>query len=341
MLNPKSIGNKITEARKKMNISQAQLAEQLFITYQAVGKWERGESMPDIITINRLAEILRVDLNYFLAGLQTVASELKTIGPEAELPVELPLQKQQHKQSWDMSGGNWVDADFSGLKNLHEKFSGANLQRCKFIGSDLSGLLLKGNNLQRCDFSGSDISNSKIQRSHIDHNLFKNTRLKETEFLKTHLQSCDFSDSDFSGADIRDSYFNGNLFNHCSLKGAGFYGSHVNGCDLSGADFTGTVLKSGGFGNNKIVDTLWSHSSSIGMQIEDVTFEGQLENCYFENCAFNWVKFENVTFRSTFFKNNVFKRNRVKFVNCHSDQLSYEFLKTGIADVSGISLLSD
>ena len=61
----KKIGNKITEARKKINISQAQLAQRLFISSQAVGKWERGESMPDIITLNRLAEILGVDLNYF------------------------------------------------------------------------------------------------------------------------------------------------------------------------------------------------------------------------------------------------------------------------------------
>ena len=60
----KMIGNKIAEARKKLNISQAQLAEQLFISAQAVGKWERGESMPDIITFNRLAKILGVDLNY-------------------------------------------------------------------------------------------------------------------------------------------------------------------------------------------------------------------------------------------------------------------------------------
>jgi transcriptional regulator with XRE-family HTH domain len=65
------IGNKIAEARKKINISQAQLAERLFISSQAVGKWERGESMPDIITFNRLGEILGVDLNYFSDSFQS------------------------------------------------------------------------------------------------------------------------------------------------------------------------------------------------------------------------------------------------------------------------------
>ena len=61
----KIIGNKIADARKKLSISQAQLAEKLFISAQAVGKWERGESMPDIVTLNKLADILNVDLNYF------------------------------------------------------------------------------------------------------------------------------------------------------------------------------------------------------------------------------------------------------------------------------------
>jgi transcriptional regulator with XRE-family HTH domain len=53
MLETKKIGNKIAEARKRINISQAELAQQLFISSQAVGKWERGESMPDITTFNK------------------------------------------------------------------------------------------------------------------------------------------------------------------------------------------------------------------------------------------------------------------------------------------------
>lgn len=48
-----------------MNLSQSELAQHVAISPQAVGKWERGESMPDISTLNRLAEILAVDLNYF------------------------------------------------------------------------------------------------------------------------------------------------------------------------------------------------------------------------------------------------------------------------------------
>jgi hypothetical protein len=31
-----------------------------------------------------------------------------------------------------MSSGNWVDADFSGLNNLKDKFSTSNMKNCKF-----------------------------------------------------------------------------------------------------------------------------------------------------------------------------------------------------------------
>ncbi|MGA9639403.1 helix-turn-helix domain-containing protein, partial [Flavobacterium sp.] len=79
-----SIGDKITEARKKINITQTQLAEQLFISPQAVGKWERGESMPDIITFSRLAEILGVDLNYFSENFQSTAESI-ILEPQVEL----------------------------------------------------------------------------------------------------------------------------------------------------------------------------------------------------------------------------------------------------------------
>jgi uncharacterized protein YjbI with pentapeptide repeats len=332
MLSTKMIGNKIAEARKKINTSQVQLAQRLFISPQAVGKWERGESMPDITTFNRLAEILGVDLNYFSGSFQSEATGIP--------PVESPSEKQVRKLSWDMSLGNWVDADFSGLKNLHEKFSSSNMQRCKFIGSDLSGLLLKSNNLDSCDFSDSDISNSHIRASNLDNNLFKNSSLKGAKILKSYIRYCDFSGSDISGSQIQSSHLGNNLFKGCSLKEADFLKSHIEGSDFSGGDFTGVSFKSGGFENNKVPDAVWNSTSFINTHLADIVFDGTLEDCYFENCVFNWVKFQNATLTNTFFKNNTFKRNRIQFTDCKADRITYEFLKHGKADLTGITLLS-
>jgi uncharacterized protein YjbI with pentapeptide repeats len=297
MVNFKMIGNKIAEARKKVNISQAQLAQRLFISSQAVGKWERGESMPDIITFNRLAEILGVDLNYFSEGIFLVSTELTPNVFSEKQTNDLSSPKQKINRSWDMSRGNWMDADFSGLKNLHEKFSSSNMLRCKFVGSDMSELLLKNNNVHTCDFSGSDFNRSQIQNSNLLNNLFKDCSMKETEFLHTYITDCDFT----------------------------------------GADFTGVIIKSGGFGKNTIVDVIWNSTSFIDSHIADVTFTGTLKDCSFENCSFTKLIFKNATILNTFFKNKSVKR--IQFIDCQADRITYEFLKNGKANLTGITLL--
>ncbi|WP_225872540.1 pentapeptide repeat-containing protein [Pedobacter polaris] len=331
----KTIGNKIAEARKKIKISQAGLAERLFISPQAVGKWERGESMPDITTFERLAGILGVDLNYFSESFESdlvAPSALNTQDTEVQIA-------QRTKPVWDLSRGNWTDADFSGLKGLHEKLSSSNLQRCLFIGSDLSGLLLKTNNVESCDFSSSNINGSHIQGSHLDNNLFKDSSLKSAKFSKSYFMGCDFSGSDFDDSDIRTSYFDGNLFKNSSLKAVKLFKSYLKGCDFSGSDFSQTELRSGGFEHNNLKGVVWKETSFIGTQLKDLTFDGTIEGCYFENCSFDWVKFENANLIGTFFKNNRFKR--MKFVDCTTDAVTYGFLKNGGANLDGLTLIDN
>lgn len=321
MLNTKIIGSKIAEARKKINISQAQLAQRLSISSQAVGKWERGESMPDIVTFNRLAEILGVDLNYFSESFQSAATEIAPAESLVKPPAELPSGDQKEKHKWDMSSGNWVDADFSGLKNLHEKFSSSNMQRCLFIGSDLSGLLLKNNNVDSCDFSGSGISNSHIQGSYLNKNIFKDCSLKETEFSRSHIDGCDFQGANFTGTEFTESY--------------------INGSDLTGVNFTRTAFKSGGVQGNRSNNAVWNNTSFKDMWIVDIVFEGTLEECYFENCRFKKVTFLNSTLINTFFKIKNKSLKGIRFIDCKADRITYEFLKQGNADLTGITLLTE
>ena len=56
------------EARKKLNITQKELAEQLSITDKAVSKWERGLCLPDISILLPLSQILGVNLYELLKG---------------------------------------------------------------------------------------------------------------------------------------------------------------------------------------------------------------------------------------------------------------------------------
>ncbi|MDD4716424.1 MAG: helix-turn-helix transcriptional regulator [Oscillospiraceae bacterium] len=85
--------------RKEKGLSQAQLAGRLSVSSQAVGKWERGESMPDIIMFNRLAEILEVDLNYFSENFPPAASGKASAESSTDRSARLPSAKPG-KKAW-------------------------------------------------------------------------------------------------------------------------------------------------------------------------------------------------------------------------------------------------
>ena len=62
------IGKFIAECRKKKNLTQAQVAEKLYITDKAVSKWERGVAMPDTSIMLDLCDILGINVNELLRG---------------------------------------------------------------------------------------------------------------------------------------------------------------------------------------------------------------------------------------------------------------------------------
>lgn len=63
----KIVGKQIAQSRKKMGFSQAKFAKLVNVSQQAVGKWERGESLPDIFMIGAIGEVVGItDINYFL-----------------------------------------------------------------------------------------------------------------------------------------------------------------------------------------------------------------------------------------------------------------------------------
>lgn len=58
-------GEKISHLRKSKGMTQEELGKILNVTYQAVSKWERDESMPDFTTMSQIAKVFEVPLSYF------------------------------------------------------------------------------------------------------------------------------------------------------------------------------------------------------------------------------------------------------------------------------------
>ena len=61
-------GKKIAYLRRTKGMTQEELGRELNVTYQAVSKWERGESQPDFTTMTQIAKIFQVPIDYFVYG---------------------------------------------------------------------------------------------------------------------------------------------------------------------------------------------------------------------------------------------------------------------------------
>ena len=60
------IAENIAELRKAAKLTQAELAEKLNYSDKAVSKWERGDSIPDVLVLAEIAELFSVTVDYFL-----------------------------------------------------------------------------------------------------------------------------------------------------------------------------------------------------------------------------------------------------------------------------------
>lgn len=62
------VGDQIALLRKEKGLTQTELGERLGVSFQAVSKWERGETLPDTALLPDLADILETSIDRILTG---------------------------------------------------------------------------------------------------------------------------------------------------------------------------------------------------------------------------------------------------------------------------------
>jgi transcriptional regulator with XRE-family HTH domain/ribosomal protein L40E len=63
-----NIGERIYLERKRLGLSQSDLAQKIMVSTKAVSKWETGEAQPTLDNVARLAEVFGVTTDYLLSG---------------------------------------------------------------------------------------------------------------------------------------------------------------------------------------------------------------------------------------------------------------------------------
>ena len=91
------IGSNIANYRKRSGLTQAGLAEKLNYSDKAVSKWERGESIPDVIILMQLAEQFGITVNDLLEDPDALPEETTRFQHAMEQVSEKALKRKANK----------------------------------------------------------------------------------------------------------------------------------------------------------------------------------------------------------------------------------------------------
>lgn len=94
----KQIGSNIASYRKRMQLTQAGLAEKLNYSDKAISKWERGESAPDVLTLTQLAELFDVTVNDLLVDPDELPENTSAVERVLGNAVERTLKRKADKR---------------------------------------------------------------------------------------------------------------------------------------------------------------------------------------------------------------------------------------------------
>ncbi len=91
------LGKNIAAYRKRENWTQARLAEKLNYSDKAVSKWERGESVPDVLTLAVLAECFGVTVDELLTDPNALPERTGPVQQAMGQVVEKTLKRRANK----------------------------------------------------------------------------------------------------------------------------------------------------------------------------------------------------------------------------------------------------
>lgn len=66
MMNTEQFGERLSKIRKEKNMTQEEFSARIGVTPQAVSKWERAQSLPDVTILCGICDVMEVEADYLL-----------------------------------------------------------------------------------------------------------------------------------------------------------------------------------------------------------------------------------------------------------------------------------
>ena len=92
------LGANIAAYRKRAGLTQLGLAEKLNYSDKAVSKWERGESMPDVLTLVQLADLFDITVNDLLVDPDALPEQSTAVERAVDKAVQKTLKRKADKK---------------------------------------------------------------------------------------------------------------------------------------------------------------------------------------------------------------------------------------------------
>ena len=107
----------IRNIREKNNLTQEQLAERIYVSRQAVSRWENGETQPDTEQLKTLSREFGISINTLLGSPQTLYSQCcgMPLSDDAMISHEVDGSFNEDYCKWCYADGNFVYKDKDSL----------------------------------------------------------------------------------------------------------------------------------------------------------------------------------------------------------------------------------
>ena len=121
MINKNHFGKRIANHRKRLNLSQQDLADRLSVTAQAVSKWETGAALPDIELLLELSKLYGVSINELLED-HAILARLSLRPYELWNDIACYVPPMDSDPAWaqweqDMCSENWIRRNWNDAWN--------------------------------------------------------------------------------------------------------------------------------------------------------------------------------------------------------------------------------
>ena len=142
MLDQKIFGEKLRNHRKKLGMTQEEVAEKVGVSPQAISKWEAGDCLPDCFNLKTISDVYKISADVLLetessGDLDAVSSKIEQLATEFVWSManhdryNSNLRQELGEDLWEM----WKGIYFAEVGNREKQEESKNQGNLRIIGS--------------------------------------------------------------------------------------------------------------------------------------------------------------------------------------------------------------